>query len=86
MHSFRLQEKTYRVLEKHSTLTAGDGSPKRLESYHSNEKSSRGCNYVYYPHIVYRYMSSRPQNGSFLTLKTRKLRPKEVQIHTTNKH
>lgn len=86
MHSFRLQEKTYRALEKHYTYSWWWESQVAGESYHSNEKNSRGCNYVYYLDIVYRYMSSHPQNGSFLSLKTRKLRPKEVQIHTTNKH
>jgi hypothetical protein len=35
-------------------LIAGDGQSQEAgKSYHSNEKSSRGCNYVYSPNTVY---------------------------------
>lgn len=71
--------KTYGVLEKHFHAYSRRRPPQESgKPYHSNEKSSRGCSYVYCPTLYTRYVSSHPQNGSFLILKTRMLRPKEL--------
>lgn len=79
VHSFILQKKTYGVLEKDFHAYSWRWpSQESGKPYHNNEKSSRGCSYVYCPVLYTRYMSSHPQNGSFLILKTSKLRPKEL--------